>query len=394
MGNLERGKISLNKLDYIHSSITPNQLHRLKRGDVILNTRNTHELVGKVAIWNDQLREAYFNSNLLRLEFKSDRVSSRRFANYRLNHPATLQGIKSLATGTTSVGAIYTRDLLGLALALPQPDEQRAISGALARLDNWIEAAEAEAAKLASVKAATMDALLTPTARLPGFTEEWERVRLGDLYDPLSTAAVARAAYVSGQGVACVHYGDIHVHYDGFVRMGQDHVAAVPMRLVRAASRLKSGDVLIADAAEDLDGVGKAIELVAPEACEVVGGLHVQALRPKANRIALGFSGYLFRQNAYREAVERGASGLKVFGISKSQLMTVEIFLPPTLAEQQAIAAVLSDLDSALAMARAVVTKARGVKAATMDALLSGRVRLPSFDPAARRAPSEAQGAA
>ncbi|MGW9821388.1 type I restriction enzyme, S subunit [Methylorubrum extorquens] len=360
----------------------------IKSSDIYISVAGTVGLVGTVP---ETLSGANLTENADRI---TDLVADRDYVVHCLNATAIQQALRA----TTTVGAqpklaIQTIDAVKVPLP-PTIEEQAAISRCLNDINAWIAEAEAEAAKLASVKAAAINALLTPITRLPGFTGEWERVRLGDLYDPLSTVAVARAAYVSGQAVACVHYGDIHVRYDEFVRMGLDHVATVPTKLVRAASRLKSGDVLIADAAEDLEGVGKAVELVAPEPSEVVGGLHVQALRPKSDRIALGFAGYLFRQNTYREAVERAASGLKVFGISKSQLAALEIFVPPTLDEQQAIAAVLSDLDVALAAARAVVAKAREVKAAAMDTLLSGRMRLPPFDRAARRTPSDAKEAA
>ena len=57
--------------------------------------------------------------------------------------------------------------------------------------------------------------------------------------------------------------------------------------------------------------------------------------------------------------------------------MQIELPLPPTLTEQSAIAAVLTDIDTAAAAARTVVAKALRVRAAAMDALLSGRIRLP-----------------
>ena len=72
------------------------------------------------------------------------------------------------------------------------------------------------------------------------------------------------------------------------------------------------------------------------------------------------------------------AQGITIIHLHGGSLMNVEVELP-SLSEQQAIAAVLSDIDSALAAARAVVVKARGLKAAAMDALLSGRVRLPAW---------------
>jgi type I restriction enzyme S subunit len=50
--------------------------------------------------------------------------------------------------------------------------------------------------------------------------------------------------------------------------------------------------------------------------------------------------------------------------------------LPPTLIEQTAIAAVLSDMDAAIEALEAKLAKARLVKQGMMQALLTGRVRL------------------
>ena len=55
--------------------------------------------------------------------------------------------------------------------------------------------------------------------------------------------------------------------------------------------------------------------------------------------------------------------------------------LPKTLDEQRAIAAVLTGIETALVAARSVVSKAKSVKSAAMDALLSGRMRLPLLLP-------------
>lgn len=359
-------------------------------GDVVFTQRGT---LGQVALVPYGEHEAYLVSQSQMKVTLDASLADGDFIVQVFSHPEFKRKVIASAI-QTGVPHLNLAILRGYVIPRPAVDEQRAIARALNDIDAWIADAEREVSKLASIKAAAMDALLTPNTRLPGFMGEWDRVRIGDLYDPLSTVAVARGAYASGAGVACIHYGDIHVRYDGFVRIGHDHVATVPVTLAGSASRLKSGDVLIADAAEDLEGVGKAVELVAPNTFEIIGGLHVQALRPKSDRIAPGFAGYLFRQNAYREAVERAASGLKVFGISKSQLAALEVRLPPTVPEQRAIATVLSDIDAGLAAARAVVAKARGVKAAAMDALLSGRVRLPPFGPARRPSRSDALEAA
>ena len=67
MGNIDRGNISLSKLEYIVKNINPNEADKLRFGDVLFNTRNTIDLVGKVAIWKGELDKAYFNSNIISL---------------------------------------------------------------------------------------------------------------------------------------------------------------------------------------------------------------------------------------------------------------------------------------------------------------------------------------
>jgi type I restriction enzyme S subunit len=84
MGNIARGFFDLSKIEFIVPGVTPESQHRLVCGDVLFNTRITLELVGKVAIWRDELPVAYYNSNLMRLEFDQREVCSKRICELRL----------------------------------------------------------------------------------------------------------------------------------------------------------------------------------------------------------------------------------------------------------------------------------------------------------------------
>ena len=53
-----------------------------------------------------------------------------------------------------------------------------------------------------------------------------------------------------------------------------------------------------------------------------------------------------------------------------------ELSIPPTLGEQTAIAAILSDMDTELAELQSRLTKAREIKQGMMQELLTGRIRL------------------
>ncbi len=134
MGNLGRGKINLDKIEYISKEEQIDSQDEIKYGDLFFNTRNTLELVGKVAIWKNELPEAYYNSNLMLLSFDNN-----FFMNYRLNSYEGVKGLRRFATGTTSVAAIYSRDLLRLKLAIPFSDEQQKIAEFLSSIDDKID---------------------------------------------------------------------------------------------------------------------------------------------------------------------------------------------------------------------------------------------------------------
>ena len=72
MGNIGRGKIDLSKIEYLPKNVNYSKNDILKYNDILFNTRNTLDLVGKVSIWKNEALFALYNSNLLRLYFKED----------------------------------------------------------------------------------------------------------------------------------------------------------------------------------------------------------------------------------------------------------------------------------------------------------------------------------
>ena len=75
-----------------------------------------------------------------------------------------------MATGTTSVAAIYTRDLLTLPVVVPPAKEQEAIAAALSDADGMVAGLEQVIAKKRLIKQGAMQDLLTARRRLPGFS--------------------------------------------------------------------------------------------------------------------------------------------------------------------------------------------------------------------------------
>ncbi|HBQ60712.1 MAG TPA: restriction endonuclease subunit S, partial [Balneolaceae bacterium] len=166
MGNLGRGEINLDKKYYIDEEERVYSADKLEYGDLLFNTRNTPQLVGKVAIWRDEMNEAYYNSNLMKLEFDDEFVSSNFFMNYLLNTDRFIEKLRSIATGTTSVAAIYTRDLYSLELSLPKGKEQKAIAQTLSDMDRELQTLRQKREKYVQIKQGMMQELLTGKTRL------------------------------------------------------------------------------------------------------------------------------------------------------------------------------------------------------------------------------------
>ena len=107
---------------------------------------------------------------------------------------------------------------------------------------------------------------------------------------------------------------------------------------------LQEGDLIIADASEDYDDIGKAIEVKDINNEKVLAGLHTILARDEKNITVNGFKAYLFSTNNLKTKIKIIANGISVLGISKNNLskLIVEI---PSKNEQQNIVSFISDID-------------------------------------------------
>ena len=186
MGNLDRATIKIDKIQYLPENETYNQEDVLVKGDLLFNTRNTLELVGKVAIWNNELPFAVYNSNLMRMKFDSSLVESTWFMNRAFNSYYGLRQLRGIATGTTSVAAIYGRDLESIKFLLPPLPEQKAIARVLSTADAAIHSSEKLIAQKELRKKWLMQQLLTGKKRLEGFSGEWTEMHIRDVAKEVS----------------------------------------------------------------------------------------------------------------------------------------------------------------------------------------------------------------
>ncbi|MDF2274064.1 restriction endonuclease subunit S [Aeromonas caviae] len=285
-------------------------------------------------------------------------------------------------------------DLENTELPIPPKQEQTAIANVLLDSDALIDALEQLIAKKQAIKTAVMQQLLTGRARLPQFAlrpdgtpkgyktselgqipEDWDALTYGDIFTFLSTATNSRADLSNSGDFGYIHYGDIHTKWNNKLDLCVFDLPRVSRHLV-SSSFVENGDVIMADASEDYDGIGKSVEICNVGDDKIVSGLHTFLLRDKNKLLVDGYRGFLHSIPAVKKAFDRLATGMKVYGISKNNLIVVPVPLPPK-QEQTAIATILTDMDSELTALEQKLAKARDVKQGMMQQLLTGRIRLP-----------------
>lgn len=263
-----------------------------------------------------------------------------------------------------------------VAIALPPSvDEQYEIANAITESDELIISLELLIAKKRDIQQAAMQQLLTGQRRLPGFSREWTVRRLGDHLSFLRNGTNSRAELSAEGDVHYLHYGDIHGSQYLLLNPATTSIPCLPRDKAKRLDRLENGDLVFADASEDLDGVGKSVEVQLPENMELVSGLHTIAVRFDKEVMADGFKAYLQFIPKFRSHLRQLAAGTKVYATNRSHIASAELKLPG-IEEQAAIASILSDMDTELAALEARRDKTRQLKQGMMQELLTGRIRL------------------
>jgi len=354
-----------------HSKFNEMLRFRVSPKDFIISCSGT---IGRIFQIPPDAPAGIINQALLKIRTDDDVISDRFF--YLVFEWDSFQ---ARIIDSTQGGAM--QNLVGMVefkktpFIVPPIPEQRAIATALSDVDELIDALDKLIAKKRDIKQATMQQLLTGKTRLPGFSEEWEVKRLGDLITFIATANNPRADLNDYGDVEYIHYGDIHSHTLPVLDCRNSTLPRIDQKKARNITLLENGDLVIADASEDLEGVGKSIEVQGVDGRQVIAGLHTILCRGNPGQWAAGFKAYLQFIPAFKSALVRAATGISVYAVSKKQIADVELALP-SVKEQQAIAAILSDMDTEIVALEQRLEKTRQIKQGMMQQLLTGRVRL------------------
>lgn len=126
-----KGRFVPKEGDRTHASEMELEKYSAKGGDLLFNTRNTRELVGKSAVFRGPPR--LINNNILRIRLDTERVLP-EYVHAYLWSPEGRRELARRKSGTTSVFAIYEKQLVTTDVPVPPLALQRDFAGVLAAL--------------------------------------------------------------------------------------------------------------------------------------------------------------------------------------------------------------------------------------------------------------------
>ena len=110
--------------------------------------------------------------------------------------------------------------------------------------------------------------------------EDWEVKRFDDIFEFHSTNSFSRENLTDNETeskVKNIHYGDIHSKFkNGILNCKEEKLPFIKDELLlnKNLNFVQEGDLIIADASEDYEGVGECVEVLNVGENKIVSGLH------------------------------------------------------------------------------------------------------------------------
>lgn len=285
--------------------------------------------------------------------FRVNKYSLASFIEYMFETKKTDQELaKIISSGARMDGLLNIgyEDFMGIKVKVPNILEQEKISNLISSFDANVFLQQQKLAILQQTKQGFLQKMFLkegesiPEVRFPGFTDAWEQRKLGEMGEFRKRYSYSRVDEGKGE-YAHIHYGDIHSKYTGFI----NSTTNVPtIKSILEHETLLNGDIIIADASEDHDDLGKTLIIEDINNRKLIAGSHTFNFRP-VETLNSSFYLYYTQSDSYKNFIYKKATGISVLGLSKNNIGNMMFKIPSNL-EQTKIGAFFKQLDNAITL--------------------------------------------
>jgi type I restriction enzyme S subunit len=264
---------------------------------------------------------------------------------------------------------INRSELAEYSLALPPQPEQRAIATALSDVDTLLTKLDQLLTKKRDLKQAVMQQLLTGKTRLPGFNGEWVAATIGEVAvvktGPFGSSLHEHDYVQDGTPIITVeHLGEFRV-----TRQNLPLISDEDCRRLNTYT-LEAGDIVFSR----VGSVDRNALIREDEAGWLFSG-RLLRVRADKKRVVPAFLSHQFHTESFKNSVLAVAVGQTMASLNTKILKNLRV-LVPSIAEQVAIATIVSDLNTEIEALESRRDKTRNLKQGMMQELLTGRIRL------------------
>jgi len=126
MNNITKnGQLDLSDVAFVEADPTEMEIFSIRPGDLLLNTRNSAELIGKSTVADLRVDGWLYNLNIVRIRLV-DRLLPEYCAIW-LQSPDGIRQIKEQASATTNVSALYMNKVRNFQITVPPIQTQKQI---------------------------------------------------------------------------------------------------------------------------------------------------------------------------------------------------------------------------------------------------------------------------
>ncbi|MDL0420692.1 restriction endonuclease subunit S [Caldibacillus thermoamylovorans] len=346
--NIRNGRLVFDDNVYVKKCI-PQKLF-LKKGDLLICSRNgSKKLIGKNALVREDTKYTF---GAFMSVFRS------KYSDYLYQLFQTEMFNKQVATNLgATINQITTKDINAFQFPFPKEEkEQKKIVSILSTWDKAIELKEKLIEQKIQQKKGLMQKLLTGEVRLPGYSGEWKKVKLGEILKERKETGYTELellAITSSKGVVKRTEVDIK---DNSSEDKSKYKRILPNDIGYNTMRMWQG----------VSGVSKYEGIVSPA---------YTILKP-TNKVNSNFIGYLFKLPKIINLFRRYSQGLvsDTLNLKYENLKGIKVTIPQDVEEQKKIAEILLSIDNEIEMLQEYVNYLKQQKKGLMQLLLTGKV--------------------
>lgn len=277
-----------------------------------------------------------------------------------------LEQISDYTQGSTRQRTSISK-LKTMQIVIPPAKEQHSIASALTSINNLISSLGKLIEKKKNIKQGAMQQLLTGQIRLKGFSEPWVKRKLGDnatIQRGGSPRPIEAYLTTNRDGINWIKIGDVRPN-DKFIRHTAEKI--IPEGISHSRQVYK-GDFILSN----------SMSFGRPYILDIDGCIHDGwlVIKDYSNTYDMDFLYYILSSNAIFEQYIAMAAGSSVKNLNKEKVANVILFAPQSLAEQRAIATILTKMDNEITALEAKRAKYEAIKQGMMQQLLTGKIRL------------------